>query len=474
MTRREPRSPLHEPARGASPGARDRGSVLVVDDDRGAVDVLSESLSQGGFDVRTTTSPERVLAMLAERPAEVVLTDLRMGSVDGISLTRAILREHAHTAVVVVTAFGSIRTAVDAIRAGAHDFLTKPFDLEAVALTLDRAVEHARLLAEVARLRTALGPRGVSGILGTSPAITRVHELVRRVAPLDASVLITGESGSGKELVARAIHEQSPRAAHPFVATNCAAIPETLIESELFGHVRGAFTDARSDREGLFARAGKGTLLLDEIGELTPSTQAKLLRVLQERTFRPVGGNQELALEARVLAATHKDLSVEIAEGRFRSDLFFRLQVIEIIVPPLRVRGDDVLLLAGHFVAQVCARMNRPTLTLSAEVARRLSAYDWPGNVRELANAIERAVALARGTTIELGDLPERVANEPALERGGDDELSTLEEAERRHVLRVLDATSGNKRLAAQILAVDRSTLYRMLDRWKGAGDPEG
>ncbi|MBN8616420.1 MAG: sigma-54-dependent Fis family transcriptional regulator [Deltaproteobacteria bacterium] len=448
-----------------------RGSVLVVDDDKGAGEVLRESLSLGGFDVRATMFPERVLAMLAERPAEVVLTDLRMGDMDGISLTREILRAHPHTAVVVITAFGSIRTAVDAIRAGAHDFLTKPFDLETVALTLDRAVEHARLLAEVTRLRTALAPAGVGGILGSSPSIGRVHDLVRRVAPLDTGVLITGESGTGKELVARAIHDLSPRAKHPFVATNCAAMPETLIESELFGHVRGAFTDARSDREGLLSRAGKGTLLLDEIGDLPASTQAKLLRVLQERTFRPVGSDREQPLEARVLAATHKDLQGEISAGRFRSDLFFRLQVIEIIVPPLRLRGGDVLLLAGHFVMKTCARMGRPTLEIPPAVGRALLAYDWPGNVRELANAIERAVALASSDALELSDLPDRIARPDRPAREADVELGSLEQAERRHVLRVLEATQGNKRLTAQILEVDRSTLYRMLDRWK---EPEG
>jgi two-component system response regulator HydG len=455
-------------ARGHTPKVKPthRGRVLVVDDDRGACDVLEESLAAAGFDVRATCFPERVLAMLDEHPAEVVLTDLRMGTHDGIELAGAVMRRHPLTAVIVITAFGSIRTAVQAIRAGAYDFLTKPYDLDAVAMTLDRAVEHARLLAEVKRLRTALAPEAFGGILGASAAIKRVHDLVRRVAPLDTSVLITGESGTGKELVARAIHDASPRAKHPFVAINCAAVPEPLIESELFGHVRGAFTDARADREGLLARAGRGTLLLDEVGDLPIGTQAKLLRVLQERSFRPVGSNRDQPLEARVLAATHKDLESEITRGRFRSDLFFRLQVIEIALPPLRTRGDDVLRLATHFVEKHCARLGRPNLALPPPVAKVLLSYDWPGNVRELANAMERAVALAAGDEVTVADLPDRVrAGDPG--HGSDsDALVPLDDVERRHVLRVLEVVRGNKKLAAEILQVDRSTLYRKLERW--------
>ncbi|GAB4209793.1 MAG: sigma-54 dependent transcriptional regulator [Sandaracinaceae bacterium] len=448
--------------------------MLVVDDDRGACDVLEESLGAAGFDVRSTCFPERVLGMLESWPAEVLLTDLRMGTHDGIRLATEVIQQHPMTAVVLITAFGSIRTAVQAIRAGAYDFLTKPYDLDAVSITLDRAVEHARLLAEVKRLRTALAPEAFGGILGTSAAITRVHDLVRRIAPLDTSVLITGESGTGKELVARAIHAASPRAKHPFVAVNCAAVPEPLIESELFGHVRGAFTDARTDREGLLARAGRGTLLLDEVGDLPIGTQAKLLRVLQERSFRPVGSNREQPLEARVLAATHKDLETETAQGRFRSDLFFRLQVIEIALPPLRARGGDVLLLAAHLLEKHCARLGRPSLAIPPSVATVLLSHDWPGNVRELANAMERAAALASGEELSLSDLPARVRAGTRTDRPtSDDDLVPLEDVERRHVLRVLEVVGGNKKLAAEILEVDRSTLYRKLERW-GHGTSRG
>lgn len=444
-----------------------RGRVLVVDDDRGACEVLEESLVARGFDVRSTVFPESVPGILERDQIEVLITDLRMGAHDGIALTAQVVRAFPSVIVIVVTAFGSIRTAVEAIRAGAYDFLTKPYDLDAVVVSLDRAVEHARLLAEVKRLRGALEPTAFGGLIGTSPAIQRVHEMVKRIASLDTSVLILGESGTGKELVARAIHDTSPKAGLPFVAINCAAVPESLIESELFGHTRGAFTDAQKAREGLLARAGKGTLFLDEVGDLPLGTQAKLLRVLQERRFRPVGGDSEQPFEARVLAATHKDLETEISLGRFRSDLFFRLQVIEIVLPPLRARGSDLLLLANHLVARICVRMERPKLTLPPAFIQALMAYDWPGNVRELNNAMERAVALATSDQLSVTDLPDRVrTREVRPARATPDELVTAEEAERRHVLRVLEAVGGNKKAAAEVLQMDRSTLYRKLDRW--------
>jgi len=444
-----------------------RGRVLVVDDDRGACEVLEESLAARGFDVRSTVFPESVPELLEHDQIEVLITDLRMGAHDGIALTARVVAAFPDVIVVVVTAFGSIRMAVEAIRAGAYDFLTKPYDLDAVVVSLDRAVEHARLLAEVKRLRGALEPAAFGGLIGTSPAIQRVHEMVQRIASLDTSVLILGESGTGKELVARAIHDTSQNAMLPFVAINCAAVPESLIESELFGHMRGAFTDARQAREGLLTRAGKGTLFLDEVGDLPLGTQAKLLRVLQERLFRPVGGDVELPFEARVLAATHKDLETEISLNRFRSDLFFRLQVIEIVLPPLRARGSDLLLLANHLVQRICVRLDRPRLGIPPAFAQALMAYDWPGNVRELNNAMERAVALATTDQLSAVDLPDRVrTRDVRATRATPDELVTVEEAERRHVLRVLEAVGGNKKAAAEVLQMDRSTLYRKLDRW--------
>jgi two-component system response regulator HydG len=451
-----------------------RGRVLVVDDDPSSCEMLEDALEHVGFQVTWRTSAEEGLRVVQQSPSiDVVLTDLRMRGASGLDLCRAVVEHNPNLPVIVITAFGSIRNAVEAIRGGAYDFITKPFDLAVVAMALDRAVAHRALRLEVDRLRSAVGEESAGGeLIGKSDAMLRVRDLIARAAASDSTVLITGESGTGKELVARALHRRSGRAAGPFVAINCAALPETLLESELFGHVRGAFTDARSDRPGLFVRASGGTLFLDEIGDMPMGMQVKLLRALQERTVRPVGGDREIPFDVRIVAATHRDLEAEVAANRFRQDLFFRVHVIEIALPPLRARGSDVLLLAHAFLQRLGAARGRPGLRLSHAAAERLLAYDWPGNVRELENSIERAVVLARGDEIQPEDLPERVrrANAGSLV-GGDPldlgELVTLEEMERRYILRVLRAVGGNKKTAAQVLGVDRSTLYRKLDRWK-------
>ena len=454
-----------------------RGRVLVVDDDVSSCEMLEEGLTHAGFEVSWRTSAEECLASL-DRGAgcDVVLTDLRMGGASGIDLCRALGARDAALPVVVITAFGSIRTAVDAIRAGAYDFITKPFDLAVVAMALDRAVQHRALRLEVDRLRSAVLDEGASELVGQSEPMRRIRDLIARAAGSDATVLVTGESGTGKELAARALHAASPRASGPFVAINCAALPEALLESELFGHVRGAFTDAKSDRPGLFARAERGTLFLDEIGDMPAGMQVKLLRALQERTVRPVGGDREVPFDARIVAATHKDLEAEIAAGRFRRDLFFRIHVIEVALPPLRARGSDVLLLASAFTERMASRAGRGPMRISHGAAERILAYDWPGNVRELENSIERAVALALGDELAAEDLPARVRRPEAASQAEEpSELVSLEEMERRYILRVVRAVGGNKKLAAQVLGLDRSTLYRKLDRWRGevAGAPD-
>jgi two-component system response regulator HydG len=355
------------------------------------------------------------------------------------------------------------------MRSGSFDFITKPFDLDIVALSLQRAVRHRRLGTELAALRGA-NAETFEGMVGHSQAMQKVFEVLTRVGPSDATVLISGESGTGKELAARALHARSPRHQRPFLAINCAAIPETLLESELFGHAKGAFTDARSDRPGLFARADGGTLFLDEVGEMPMSMQAKLLRALQERRVRPVGSEKEVSFDVRLLAATNRDLEAEVAAGRFRGDLFFRIHVIELLLPPLRARGGDVLLLAAAQIARHAARLGRPNLRLSHEAANHLLDYDWPGNVRELENCVERAVALVTGDEISAQDLPERVrrgnAKQVLIRADEPDELVSLDEMERRYILRVLRVVDGNKKLAAQILGLDRSTLYRKLERY--------
>jgi two-component system response regulator HydG len=454
--------------------------VLVVDDDAELCGVLAESLGARGFSVETRTSAEQALADLPRLAPDVVLTDLNLRGADGLALCRDIVDRWPDVPVLVITAFGNLESAVGAIRAGAYDFLQKPFDADVVALALDRAARHRALRDEVARLRDAVDAGRAGGsilggnLLGESAAMRDVAELVARVADTEATVLITGETGTGKELVAETLHARSGRSAQPFVAFNCAAIPESLLESELFGHVRGAFTDAREGRAGLFVRAGKGTLFLDEIGDLPGPVQAKLLRALHERRVRPVGADHEVPFEARLVCATHRDLEADVESGRFRQDLYFRIDVIQVRVPPLRARGMDVLLLAQHFLRRYAARDRKEITGLSPQAAERLLRYAWPGNVRELQNCIERAVALARGSLVQPDDLPERIrdqrpsrvvlaADEPA-------DLVPLDEVERRYVLRVLEVAGGNKKLAASILGLDRSTLYRKLERWGVAG----
>jgi DNA-binding NtrC family response regulator len=451
-----------------------RGRVLVVDDDRAACEVLEEALRHRGFSTRSVTSAgEALRAVEAADPFDVVLTDLRMPGASGLDLSRGLSKDHPAIPVVVITAFGTIQTAVEAMRRGAYDFLTKPYDLELVALTLDRAISHRRTRAELDRLRVAARQEGE--IVGQSPAMERVLATVARVADSDATVLITGESGTGKELIARALHRGSARASAPFVAVNCAAVPEGLLESELFGHAKGAFTDARAARAGLFTRADGGTLFLDEIGDMPLPMQGKLLRALQDGAVRPVGSDRESTVDVRVVAATHRDLESEVASGRFRQDLFFRIQVIEIALPPLRARGGDVLLLAHELLRRAAKRTGRPVPVIGMAVAEKLLAYEWPGNVRELQNCIERAITLSEGDEVRESDLPERIlhAADGRFVVAADDPegLVPLEEIERRYVLHVLRMVQGNKKLAAQLLGLDRSTLYRKLELY-GAHEP--
>jgi two-component system, NtrC family, response regulator HydG len=452
-----------------------RGRVAVVDDDEATREMLEEALGHRGFQVSAHGGPAAVLRELdAGVLLDAVLTDLRMGEASGLDLCTAVRDRDPTVPVIVITAFGSIRMAVEAMRTGAYDFITKPFDVEMVTLVLDRAIHHSRLSREVRALRSSGGLPALAGMQGDSAAMRRVFETIERIASSDATVLISGESGTGKELAAQALHTQSPRKDEPFVAINCAAIPEALLESELFGHVKGAFTDARSERQGIFVKAGAGTLFLDEIGDMPLGMQAKLLRALQDRRVRPVGSEREIPFEARLVAATHRDLEVEVASGRFRQDLFFRIHVIEILLPPLRARGSDVLSLATSFIERHSQRAQRPGLRLSHAAAARLLAYDWPGNVRELENCIERAVALSRADEIDVEDLPERIRRGPQdatlVAASGADELVSLEEMERRYILRVLRAMNGNKKMAAQVLDLDRSTLYRKLERYGSDG----
>jgi two-component system response regulator HydG len=374
--------------------------------------------------------------------------------------------------VVLITAFGSLETAVAAIRAGAYDFLTKPFEIEELVLVLERGLGHRALKQEVRRLRQAVADSKRFGdILGESLPVRAMCGLIERAAPSDATVLINGESGTGKDLVARALHERGSRREGPFVALNCAAVTESLLESELFGHKRGAFTDARENRPGLLVQARGGTVFLDEIGDMPAGMQAKLLRAIESRTVRPVGSDAEIPIDVRFVAATNRDLESDAEEGRFRHDLFFRINVIQIAVPPLRARGNDVLLLAQHFLERAAVRNGKDVLGFSQPAAERLLGYTWPGNVRELQNAVERAVALTAFERIAPEDLPERIRSHRRSQLVVGDEdpanLLPMHEVERRYILHVLDTTGGNKTVAARILGFDRRTMYRKLERYE-------
>jgi two-component system response regulator HydG len=462
-----------------SGGGGSGGSILVVDDDAEMCALLVAALGKRGFDVTSRTSGDAAIALLDDADFDAIVADLNMPGTSGLDVCTWVAANRGETPVVVITAFGSLETAIAAIRAGAYDFVTKPFEIETVALTLTRAVAYRRLRSEVRRLRQVTatdavdpGDTGLPGtmLVGRSPAMRRMYDTLLRTAATETSVLVTGESGTGKELAARALHDKGRRAGGPFVAINCGALPESLLESELFGHVRGSFTDARASRAGLLVRATGGTLFLDEIGEAPPGLQAKLLRALEDRRVRPVGGDEERPFDVRLVCATNRDLETEIEAGRFRADLYYRINVIRIDLPPLRARGDDILLIAQRLVRQFAAASNKNVTGIAEPTAEKLLAYAWPGNVRELRNCIERAVALTRFEEITVADLPEPVRDyrrsRLVLDLDDPGALPRLDEVERRYILRVLEAVNGHRARAAEVLGLDRKTLYRKLARY--------
>lgn len=453
--------------------------ILVVDDDQEMCDALRLTLQRQGNAVTAVTAASAALERVGAEDFDVVLTDLQMPGMDGLSLCEHVLGVRPDMPVIVVTGRGSLESAIAAIRTGAFDFITKPVNAEILNHAVGRALQHRHLRDEVKRLHRVVAAGERSPLLvGESVAMRRLYALIGRVAEGDASVLIYGETGTGKELIARAIHAQSRRKAGPFVAVNCAAIPHTLLESELFGHVRGAFTDAKGPRTGLFSQANGGTLLLDEIGELPLPMQPKLLRALQERTVRPVGGDTEVPFDARIVTATNRDLEHEVVKKRFREDLYYRLNVVKIDLPPLRDRGGDILRLAQHFLGKFAKVDRKPELTLSESSAAKLMAYNWPGNVRELENCIERAVALARFDQLTVDDLPERIrayrADRVVVSANDATEVITLSEMERRYILQVLSLVGGNKSQAARALGLDRRTLHRRLDQYDAPDSTAG
>ncbi len=440
-------------------------TVLVVDDERSNVESLERIFLRENMRVLVANDPKQALEQLRHHRVHVVLTDLMMPGTTGLELLRAIKRVQPEVEVVLMTAYGTVEAAVTAMREGAYDFVEKPLKRMTIVKSVRKAAERGRLIEENRSLKDEIKMLTKREIVGSSPAWRRVIEVATQAAPSTATVLVLGESGTGKELLARYIHERSARAKGPFVAVNCGAIPETILEAELFGHERGAFTGAVSKKEGRFAKASGGTLFLDEIGELSPQVQVKLLRVLQEGEYEPLGGNTVKA-DVRIVAATNRDLLAEVQQGRFREDLYYRLNVIAVTAPPLRSRREDIPLLVDHFVGLYAKKNGKPRLTVTRVALERLLEYAWPGNVRELENVVERAVVLSRGDALTENDLPDVIVQstaasaQPLVFPVG----TPLEEIELRVIKETLKHTKGDKSLAAQLLGISTRTIYRKLD----------
>jgi two-component system response regulator AtoC len=449
-------------------------SILVADDEASIRHVLTLVLGEKGYEVRAVADGEEALRELSSRPYDVLLCDVRMPKLDGLALLRAALAKWPELTVIVMSAYGSPDLALEAVAAGAYDYVQKPFKPEEMALALKKAEERQRLVSENRRLRQGTSLAPLERLMGESDGIQMVRRQIKKLAAVGTTVLITGESGTGKELVARALHELSPRAAMPFVPVNCGAIPAGLIESELFGHARGAFTDARTAKRGLFSEADGGTLFLDEVGELPQPSQVKLLRFLQEGEIRPVGENKAEKVEVRIVTATLRDLAKLVEHGEFREDLYYRLNVVSLRVPPLRERRGDVPLLARAFIGRFNRQLNRelPVEGFSPEAEAALAAYAWPGNVRELENAIERAVLLAEGRLIAVENLPEKLwateARHPAPLPPNAEDLSlkrAMRRLEESYIRAALRRTKGNRTRAAEVLEIShRALLYKIKD----------
>ena len=448
--------------------------ILVVDDDPVTCELLCEVFTHEGYDAIFKQSGEEALAELATTPADLLLSDIRMKTkLDGLSLLELVRKNYEGTPVVLMTAFGSIETAIRAVKEGAYDYISKPFNIDELVAIVRRALSN-RTTKQSSPILEDEGR--TNGLVGRTPPMLEVYKMIARVSESSASVLVTGESGTGKELVARAIHTHSPRAKAPFVAINCGALTETLLESELFGHVRGSFTGATGNKRGIFEQAGEGTVFLDEVSETSPALQVKLLRVLQEREVVPVGGADVIKVRARVIAASNSDLEKLSSSGAFRRDLLYRLNVIQLHLPPLRERRDDIPLLVAHFLVKHSDDSKQP-VTIDEKAMEALCSYWWPGNVRELENVLERAMTLSQGGQITTEDIPARIL--PAHSGGvmpplsADDldalfsGLPSLDELERRYILHVLDATGGNRKRTAEILDINRKTLYRMAARFE-------
>jgi two-component system, NtrC family, response regulator AtoC len=453
--------------------------ILIADDDEVSCQLFAETLESEGFQVEQTTSGEAALSLLRENTPDLLIIDVRMPGTSGLEVTRIVHEKYPSLPVIVMTAFGSIETAVEAIHEGAFDFISKPMNLAELKKTVSRALAQRALQrrAETNNGGDEENPQQLGKIIGKSPAMLEVYKTVARVAPTKSTALILGESGTGKELIAQAIHQHSPRANRPFVAVDCGALTETILESELFGHVRGAFTGALADKKGVFEEAQGGTCFLDEIGGISTNMQARLLRVLQEHEIRRVGGKDWVKVDVRVVAATNHNLSEAVSKGDFRQDLYYRLDVVTIHLPPLRERVEDIPLLARHFLQRYTQESGKSITAISDKAMELLCAYSWPGNIRELENAIEQAVALSYQSILTPDDLPEAVRDHAMAKSFQPDDTHdeqflfpdtpTLEEVKKRYVLHVLRHNQGNVSRSARVLNIDRRSLYRMLARFK-------
>jgi len=444
--------------------AADAPTVLVVDDEPSNLTSIEKIFQKDGLRVKTAHSAREALDILRQHRIDVVLTDLMMPAISGLELLRAIKQISPDVEVVMMTAYGTVETAVQAMREGAYDFVEKPLKRMNIVKTARKAAERRSLTLENRQLKQEISVLTGREIIGTSPALRRVLDIALQAAPSSATVLVLGESGTGKELLARFIHQHSSRRAAPFVAVNCSALPEAILEAELFGHEKGSFTGAHVRREGRFAKADGGTLFLDEIGELSPTVQVKLLRVLQEGEYEPVGGDTAKA-DVRIVAATNKDLRAEVAAGRFREDLYYRLNVIALTSPPLRTRREDVPLLIDHFLGVYCQKNSKPRLGIVREALDKMMDYAWPGNVRELENVIERAVVLSRSDRLGIDDLPDTVRDAAPSEQSSImfSVGTPLDEVELRLIRETLRHAKGDKSVAAQLLGISTRTIYRKL-----------
>jgi len=453
-------------------GGKSRATVLIVDDDKNTRDGLERAL-RTSYDVLLAEDAERAMELLADGTVDLLLSDLRMPGMDGLTLLRKVHAQHPEMICILLTAYGSVETAVEAMKQGAYDFLTKPVNLDHLEMLIERALHARAIEAENLRLQAQLDSKfGMENVIGNSPAMQPVFDIVRQAAPTQATILIRGASGTGKELIAQAIHRLSTRAKGPFVAVHCAALSSSLLESELFGHERGAFTGSTGRRKGRFELADGGTLFLDEVSEIDAALQVKLLRVLEERRFERVGGETSVEVDIRLIAATNRNLEEWVAQGKFRDDLFFRLNVVDIVLPPLSERQGDIPMLCDHFVREFAARNGKPVTGVTADVINLLSAYSWPGNVRELRNLIEKMVVLSRGDRLTARDVPANIREAvkgrlPARDSIGEGSLADLE---RQKIFAVLQKKGENRTRAAAELGISRRTLHRKLREYKAQG----